>query len=644
MVDRRKPKPAERGRWLPVLLFCLVLGVFLPCLRNGFVSLDDPSYVLANSHVRQGLTWESLKWAWVSTEAQNWHPLTWMSHLLDVQLFGLEPKGHHATSIFLHAASTALLFLVLQGMTGARWRSFVVAALFGLHPLRVESVAWVSERKDVLSVFFWMLTTWAYVRYADNLKSPISDSKRLDAPASKSQIPHPKRFCALGLKSQILNFKCLYALALVFFVLGLLSKPMLVTLPFALLLLDYWPLRRWGQTPAKRLVLEKVPFLVLAAADSMVTFVAQQQGGSVTSAEAMPVSLRLANAVVSYARYLGKTAWPVDLCAIYPHPGRWPADSVAGAGLLLAAITALALWRWRAMPYLAVGWFWFLGTMVPVLGLVQAGRQSMADRFTYIPSIGLFMAIVWGAAKLTERWRNREILAGAGVSVALVVCIALTVRQTGYWKDSKTLFGHAVEVTHRNWIAAAALADELRGPGETDEAISMYEQSLQINPYRTDIRCKLAAFLLERRRFADALAQFQQAAALDPNDADARQGLGAVLQDMGRLDEAMDQFKEVLRLRPDDADTYSNLGNCYGLKGRTDDAIRCFEEAVKLKPKLGQNHRELGVGLLNKGRVDEAIGQFQQALQLDPADVQSRRNLEAAKRAKATATKTPAPK
>jgi protein O-mannosyl-transferase len=599
-VERRNPKPPQPERWLPVLLFGLVLGTFLPCLRDGFVRIDDPLYVLNNPHVRQGMTWASLRWACTSADAQNWHPLTWLSLMLDSQCFGLSAAAFHATNIFLHAANTALLFLLLRAMTGARGRSFVAAALFGLHPLRVESVAWISERKDVLSALFWMLAIWAYARYANKFK--VQGSK----------------------------FKVFYGLSLLCFVLGLLAKPMLVTLPFALLLLDYWPLRRWGKIPVQWLLLEKIPFLVLAAASSAVTFIVQRQGGAITPADELGLSLRLDNAIVSYARYLGKTAWPVDLCAMYPHPGHLPPGTVAGAGLILAVVTALSLWRWRAMPYLAVGWFWFLGTLVPVIGLVQVGRQGMADRYTYIPSIGLVIAVVWAVAKLAQPWKKGNLFAGAAAAAAIVVCIPLTVRQIGYWKDSTTLFGHSVKVNPSDWISSAYLAFELQADGKADQAIAMYQQSLQVNPYRPEVRFKLANFLLERHRFDDALAQFRTGVSLDPDDIDLRQGLGAALQDMGRLDEAIEQFNQVIRLNPNDADAYSNLGNCYGMKGRPDDAIRCFEQAVKLKPKSAQNRRELGVGLANKGRWDEAIAQFQEALQLDPADAQARRLLQSA--------------
>jgi tetratricopeptide (TPR) repeat protein len=628
---------------LPALLFFLVLGTFLPCLWNGFVSFDDPLYVSQNPHVSQGLTWESLKWAWSSTEAQNWHPLTWISHLLDVQLFGLNPWGHHATNVVLHALNTAMLFLLLQRMTGARWRSLAVAALFGLHPLRVESVAWVSERKDVLSVCFWLLTTWAYVRYAkiESQKFKAQSQESKSKPRSKKLNP---RLQVQSAPSPLLaSRRFWYWAAVLLFGCGLLCKPMLVTLPFALLLLDYWPLKRFTIYDLRftifRLVWEKIPFLVLAAVSSVVTYMVQERGGAVTPGDTLSLFARLGNALVSYARYVGMSVWPVDLCIIYPHPGHWPAGTVVGAALALAVVSALILWRRQTLPYLAVGWFWFLGTLVPAIGLIQVGRQALADRYTYIPSIGLWLAVVWGADKLTERWRNRETLARAAGATALVVCIVLTVRQISYWKDTKALYARAREVTQRNWIASAGLASELQRVGEVDAAVAMYQESLQYNPHRTEVRCRLADLLAERRRLDEALAQFQMAVNLEPGDLYANEREGGVLQDLGRLDEAIEQWNKVLRLKPDDADAYSNLGNCYGLKGRAEEAVRCFEQAVKLKPASAQNHRELGVGLANQGRWDAAIDQFQQALQLDPADAQARGNLNAAVQDKARAGK-----
>jgi len=601
---------------IAALLFFLVLGAFLPCLWNGFISLDDRGYVSQNPHVQKGLSWESLKWCWTSAELQNWHPLTWMSHLVDAQLFGLNPAGHHATNVLLHAINVGLLFWVLEIMTGARWRSLAVALLFGVHPLRVESVAWVAERKDVLSVFFWLLCTWAYVRYVGRQQKTERGKQKFEKGARPTS----------G-ESSIIS---LYILSLALFALGLLAKPMLVTLPFVLLLLDYWPMRRWQQTPVKRVLLEKVPFLVLALASSVITYVVQEQGGAVTTVDSLSAPARIANALVSYVRYLGKTIWPVNLCILYPHPGHWPAAVVAVAVLLLAGISGLVLWRRRSMPYLLVGWFWYLGTLVPVIGLVQVGLQSMADRYTYIPSIGLLLAGVWGASKLTDGWPCRQALAWGVVAALTVACSVLTVRQIGYFKDTKTVFNHALAVTTGNWAAGAYLANELHSRGELDSAIAACQKSIEVNPYHPEVHCLLADMLAGQGRFEDAFKQYQAAMALDPSDAYARERTGGMLQNLGRRDQAIDQFIQAIRLKPDYAEAYSELGNCYGMGGRTDEAIQCFEQAVKLKPNVAQNHRELGVGLANKGRWDEAIVQFREALQLDPADNQARANLAAA--------------
>lgn len=596
--------------FLSALLFALVALTFMPCLRNGYISLDDRGYVSQNPHVQRGLTWEGLKWAWGSAEFQNWHPLTWMSHLLDGELFGLNPAGHHAGNVLLHAINSMLLFLLLRKMTGACWRSFVVAALWGVHPLRVESVAWVAERKDVLSAFFWMLTTWAYVWYVKTVNVSVPSPKAPRAKTSKIQL--------------------YYSLSLTLFALGLLAKPTLVTLPFTLLLLEYWPLRRWPQISLVRLLLEKVPFVILSLADSMVTYFVQQRGGAVTPIDTLSVPARIANGLVSYVRYLGKTVSPMDLSIIYPHPGHWRVVAVVAAGIFLAVLTLVAIWRRQQMPYLIIGWFWFLGTSIPMIGLIQVGLQSMADRYTYVPSIGLLVAMVWGAAKLSESWRHQSAFAWAFVVIVLSGCIVITLRQISYWKDSKALFGHAMNVTSRNWAAAAYLAKELQSRSEIDQAIAMYQESIKINPYHSEIRYGLADLLANRQRFDEALEQYRQAAAEDAGDFYPHEQMGGILQNFGRLDEAIDQYNQVIQLKPEFADAYSNLGNCYGMKGDSDNAIRCFAQAVKLRPDSAQNHRELGIGLANKGRWDEAIDQFQQALQLDPSDTQAQANLNSA--------------
>jgi protein O-mannosyl-transferase len=638
-ADRQQPRPAPGSALLSGLLFVLVAGTFLPCLWNEFLNFDDPAYVTDNLHVKQGLTWESFKWVWTSGEAGNWHPLTWISHMVDVQFYGLNPMGHHATNVLLHALNTAMLFLLLRRMTGARWSSFAVAALFGLHPLRVESVAWVAERKDVLSVFFWLLTMWAYVRFVE-LRKP---KPALPIPNSKSQKQSAKpagvaRAATGSAPSLFNNCAFWYWLSVALFVCGLLSKPMLVTLPFALLLLDYWPLRRWPQS-SRQLLLEKVPFLVLAVASSVITYLVQQHGGAITPSDTLDLSARLANAVVSCLRYLRMSFWPADLCFMYLHPGNWPAATVAAAGLVLAIVTAIAVWRRQSMPWLAVGWFWFLGTLVPVLGIVQVGRQALADRYTYIPSIGFWLAVVWSVAALIEKWHYREKLAWALGAASAVACITLTVHQIGFWKDNQALYSHARDAIPRNWFADAWLANALEHDGKPDAAVAMYQESLQINPRHTEVRCSLGDLLASQHRYDEAIAQFQTAANLDPADAYSHERIAGISQNLGRFDVAIDEFNQAIRLKPDFADAYSNLGNCYGMTGRTDDAIRCFEQAVKLKPASAQNHRELGVGLANAKRWDEAIAQFQQALQLDPSDTHAQGNLSAAIQARAGAGK-----
>jgi tetratricopeptide (TPR) repeat protein len=324
------------------------------------------------------------------------------------------------------------------------------------------------------------------------------------------------------------------------------------------------------------------------------------------------------------------TFWPAGLCAMYPHPGHWPTATVIGAAFVLVVITIVCVWRRRTMPFMAVGWFWFLGMLVPVIGIVQVGRQALADRYTYLPSIGILVAVVWGVTRLTEKWRNREMFARASVFAAGLACIVLTVRQIGYWKDSKILFTRAMDVTERNWIASAYLAGELQDRGELDAAIGMCHYSLQMNPYRGDVHCKLGELYMQKHQLQDARIEFEQAVAMDPEDFESHHGLAASLQDMGRLEEAIEQFKQALRIKPSYADAYSDLGNCYGMQGKIEDSLRCFQEAVKLKPRSADNHHDFGIGLAHAQRWDEAISQFQQAVQLDPSNERMRRDLQAA--------------
>jgi protein O-mannosyl-transferase len=443
------------GRRLPLLLGAalalLTLAVWLPALRNGFTNLDDPYYVTANPQVLRGITRAGIAWAMTAKVASNWHPLTLLSHMLDCQLFGLDPAGHHATSLLLHLANVLILFAVLCRMTGAAGRSAVVAALFALHPTHVESVAWVAERKDVLSALFWILAMGAWARYA---RQPSAGR---------------------------------YLLVALLMVLGLAAKPMVVTLPFALLLLDVWPLDRlhlgW-----RRLILEKLPLLALSAASSLITLRYQQ--ASLAPLDVAPWSLRAANALVAYAAYLGKLFLPRHLAVFYPIPLSIPAWQAAGAALLLIAITALAVRRARREPWLLTGWLWFLGTLVPVIGLVQVGRQAMADRYLYIPSIGLFLAVVWSVAELGRR--HRAVLATAAGAVLLALAVMTRV-QIGYWSDSATLFRHALAATGDNYLAHIGLGKALMGERDCEGAAEQFRAALARYPRLNEARAGLEA-------------------------------------------------------------------------------------------------------------------------------------------------------
>lgn len=532
MHTNSEQRQGSLDRPLALLLLIITIGAYWQIQHHDFIYFDDPSYVTVNHHVKPGLTTHGLAWAFSTFHTSNWHPLTWLSHMLDCELYGLNPAGHHLTNLFFHVANTLLLFLVLRESTGRRWSSFLVAGLFALHPLHIESVAWVSERKDVLSTFFWFLTMLAYVRY---VRQP-------------------------GFHR--------YMLSLILFAAGLLAKPMLVTLPFVLLLFDYWPLGRLGlpwagsekkpprystadYVSARQLVLEKIPFLVLAASSSIVTFAAQSAGRAVLSLEALPLQARMLNALVSYVSYMGKMVWPHNLAVFYPHPEGmltlWPGLASA---LFLVLLCILALRGARKRPFLLVGWFWFMGTLVPVIGLVQVGMQAMADRYTYIPLTGLFVAIVWGLSNLLERTGRiyRKLLAvGAGlVLFGLMLCTWL---QLQHWRNTLTLFEHALRVTKDNYAAHFILARAEAERGAIDKALSHYHSAVKINPTYVSI--------MHNR-------------------------VGYDLAEQGRLEEAIAEFTGALEICPDYAHAYNNLGVVFARKGQFQEAIRHFLKALEL--------------------------------------------------------------
>ncbi len=658
-----------------MLLICLflalsTLAVYWPVTGHGFVNYDDTDYVTANPYVQAGLSAEGLAWVWRSEVARNWHPLTMLSHMLDCQLHGLRPWGHHLTSLLFHIANTVLLFLLLRKLTGAVWRSGFVAALFALHPLHVESVAWIAERKDVLSTLMFLLTLWAYASYA-----------------RKSEAPNPNR------RSPVASRQCRYYwLALVLFALGLMSKPMLVTLPFVLLLLDFWPLRRLqlpalqystsrhrsskprvsapgmsaprpacGQSePLTRLLLEKVPFLLLSAVSCVITFRVQHGGGAVLDVGNFPVGARVANSLMSYVRYLGKMVWPDNLAALYLRKAPWPSWQVGLAALALVVATVAVVRLARRRPYFAVGWFWYLGMLVPVIGLVQVGMQTMADRYTYIPLIGVFIVLAWGGWDLARQWRAPTTGLAIAAATVLVACVVLTRQQLVWWASSETLFQRMIAVNEDNYMAHYNLGNLLSRQDKLAEAASHYEAALKAEPNYAEAHNNLGAVLLKQRRFDEALAHYsaaarlrpehlyyfnlanaqmdagkpaeavgnyQQALRLNPNSSQAHHNLGLALQEQGQAEAAMAEFRAALRLQPDYESAEHNLANRLADAGKLDEAIARYQAAARLAPNRAENYNGLGICYAMREDYAEAERQFREAVRLNPSHAGAQSNL-----------------
>ena len=547
---RRHPLATAVG----VGLVALTLAVYWHATANGFVHYDDD--ITPNPHVRAGLTAPGVGWAFTTVQSANWLPLTWLSLQLDATVFGPSSAfGYHLTNVLLHAANALLLFVALWRMTAAVWRSALVAALFALHPLHVESVAWLAERKDVLSTLFAMLTLIAYARYAE--------------------APGVGRYLAVVL-----------ALAL-----ALMAKPMPVTLPFVLLLLDYWPLGRLSVARPSRttssfrlLIAEKVPLLVLSAGCCVVTWYAQQRAHAISTLEAFPFGVRLANALNAYAVYLRKTLWPVDLAAFYPHPGHgvsW--EQAAAAGLLLAALSAVVLWNARRLPYLGVGWLWFLGTLVPVIGLVQVGAQALADRYTYFPLVGLFLAAAWGLGDLGERWRCQAAV-GAAAALVLLFCSLGTWLQVQFWRDDAALWGHTLEVTTDNALAYnqfGVVVAQKEGP---ERALPYFREALRINPGYGEAHFHLGVALARLGHLEEARDHLQAALALGGDDPLAHRELALVLVDLGRPQGAEQHFRAALRGDPADAVVWHNFGLFLIHQDRWEEGLEALREAVRLRP------------------------------------------------------------
>jgi tetratricopeptide (TPR) repeat protein len=653
-----KFKPASAGKsaafpnyhttlpWLLALFLAfLTIVLYWPAVSCNFINYDDDVYVTSNAHVQHGLTLDNIKWAFINPVDANWHPVTMLSHMLACQIFGLNPAGHHLINMLLHAANTILVFLLLQYLTNAPWRSALVAAFFGLHPLHVESVAWVTERKDVLSTFFGLLSLIFYARYA---KAESEKQKAESNGFFPSSIRHP-----LFSLAYCLSFGCL--------ALGLMSKPMLVTWPFVFLLLDYWPLERFNRASFGQMLIEKIPFFVPAAVVGVATFIVQNQNAVVATVGRLSIGARCENALISYCRYLGKLIWPADLAVFYPHPHHWPLPEVLGAGAALAGISVIAWLMRRRSPFVLMGWLWFLGTLVPVIGLVQAGQQAMADRYAYFPSLGFLIIVIWGACEFARQRRDLAMALSVAGVIALIICFGVTRLQLGYWRDSETLMRHALEVTRNNYVAYNNLGAALNSRGMVDEAISQFQKAIQANQNYSGSFDNLGAAYYKKGELDEAILQFQEAIRLNPNDSGAHNNFGNALLAKGQLDEAILQFREAIRLEPDDAqahynlantldkkgefdeaivqyqkalvlnpyftDAYDNLGNVYNKAGRLDDAIGQFQEAIRIEPKDAGSYNNLGNVLQAKGRLDEAMNQFQEAIRLNPNFAEAHNNL-----------------
>jgi len=586
-MAKRVSTPALASKRLVAVWVCAVLAaitwlVFGQTLRHKFVTYDDPQYVYENAKVAAGVSLEGVSWAFTHTIAGNWHPLTTVSHMFDCQLYGLKPAGHHFTNVLLHTIAVILLFLVLRQMTGTLWRSAFVAALFAIHPLHVESVAWISERKDVLSAVFFILTLGAYIRY---VRKPSVTS---------------------------------YLLVVLLFALGLMSKPMLVTVPFVLLLLDYWPLGRirgparaqamaWRAAASdrwstvSRLVTEKIPLFALAALSSVATLLAQVYGAR--AIDELPLAWRLNNAAISYVAYIWQMFWPARLAAFYPHPNdQLPPWQVFLAIAFLVAVSLLAI-RWRKeRPYIFTGWFWHVGMLVPVIGLVQAGEQARADRYTYLPQIGLYIAITWAVAHLTSLWRHQRTILRTAAILGIGALSLCAWAQTSYWENSETLWNHALAVTADNDAAHNNLGYLFLQRGELDSAISHFETALMIRSRNAAAHYNLGEALVENN-LANALA---------------RKGL---------LDEAISHYEKAVKLRPDYGDPYFNLGSVLFQHGRTDEAIAQWQKALATQPNDAGFHTVLGNAFLKKGLQKAAIAEYENAARISQQDPMARNNL-----------------
>jgi Flp pilus assembly protein TadD len=597
--------------FFPILfLVVATVLVFWPVLHSEFINLDDGVYVIDNLIVQRGLTLENVIWAFSDTSAGFYHPLTWLSHMLDCQLFGLNPGAHHLTNLLFHLANTLLLFWVLTRMTGRPGASTFIAALFALHPLHVESVAWVSERKDVLSTFFWILTMALYLRYVEQ--------------------PGIHR----------------YLLVLLSFTLGLMSKAMLVTLPFVLLLLDYWPLGRFlfkqdskssllpGPGIAHHqglslfhLVREKIPLWILSATWCALTFFAEKSLGAIGDLEDIPLGIRLANAISSYGLYLERMIWPRNLAVYYPFPDMIPIGPVIMGGLLLVGLSCIVIRYALSRPYLFVGWFWYLGTLVPVIGLVPVGSHALADRYTYIPLIGPFIMIALGGSDFLMGWRHRKNVLAVSAGLALSFLGVTTRQQVALWHNSITLFDHTLSVTTGNLVIHNNLGCVLKRQGKFQEAAAHYTKALQINPNYAEPYNNLGTVLDQQGKTQEAAAHYTKALQIKPDYAEPHINLGIILIQQGKIQEAAAHFTKALQIKPNNARAYNNMGTLLDQQGKTQEAAAHFTKALQINPNYAEPHIHLGIILARQGKIQEAMAHYTKALQINPDYAEPHNNL-----------------
>jgi len=544
-----------KGIFICFFFIFILFFTYSPVINHEFVNYDDDEYVFENPTVLNGISLNNMHWAFTTTYKSNWHPLTWMSHMLDVELFGLNAGMHHITNVIFHILNTLLLFILFREMTGCLWKSGFVAVLFAFHPMHVESVAWISERKDVLSTFWGMLTLIAYVKYVKRGKLIY------------------------------------YLLVNLFYIIGIMAKPMIVTIPFVMILLDYWPLNR--NEKFGLLIYEKIPLFLISIVSCGITLYVQEIGGSIASLEAYPLYVRIANVLVSYASYMGKIIWPCCMAVFYPHPDKLTMHKVVIAFLLFVSLNGFAIKSMKNHPWATVGWLWYIGTLVPVIGLVQVGLQSRADRYTYLPYIGLFIIIVWGSEQLLLKWGVKKRGVALIMVIVLTVLTGLSSLQLTHWKNSIKLFTHAINVTDDNYLAHNNLGQAILERGGTDKAIYHFEEAIRIKS----------------------------------NFEIAYLNLGVSLVNKGKNREAISYYQKAIEIKPDYVDAYNNLGNAYLRESMTIDAVRQYQKALKIEPENAQTFNSLGAAMIRMGRIDDAIKYFKKAINAKPGYMEAKRNL-----------------